>query len=75
MRRWIDKALVGAIGLVIAIIGVVYSTVRADIARLQEHEQGRNERLRAVEVLMDDTRQAVDRVEKKLDKILERGTK
>jgi hypothetical protein len=72
VRRWIDKAFVAALGIIAALITLVWSGVRLQIAQIEEGAQTQSERVIRCEQHQVDMDSRLERMEGKIDKILER---
>jgi len=72
LRRWMDKILLGAMGMVMALVGVVWGTMQYQVNRVDQTQRDFGERVKALEVKIEDVDNRLDRMETKLDKILEK---
>lgn len=71
LRRLIDKALVGALVLCCSLVGVLYARVSGDIDGLMGSNVEIKERLAACEGTLGTVEKRLDRIEGKIDRIIE----
>lgn len=69
LRRWMDKLLVALVIALVGLTGIVYGIQSSRIEKVESAAQ----KIQALEARQEETYRRLDRIEAKLDKLLERA--
>lgn len=72
MRRWTDKALVGATGLVVALTATVWAITSGTVSKVDETQRGHGERIKFIEAQQGETQRRLEKIDQKQDKLDEK---
>ena len=72
LRYWIDLAIKMAIGVLVSIIGLDYRSVKNSLQELQESKYRVSVEVQVIQAELTNIKNRLDRIEGKLDKVLER---
>ena len=73
LRRWLDKIMIGAIGIVFVLFGVVYGAICGDMNKLDSIQRANVERIGKAEQRVVDVDRRLERIENKIDLLLTGG--
>lgn len=71
-RYWIDLVIKAVIGVVISIVGLDYRAVKNSLSELEESKYRVTTEVQVIQTELSFIRQQVERIEKKLDKALDK---
>ncbi len=71
-RYWIDLAIKAVIGVVISIVGMDYRSVKNSLHELEQSKYQVTMEVQILKAELNTIRNQIDRIDKKLDKILEK---
>ena len=69
-RRWIDRALVGAVVGMVALIGLIYATIQSDVKAFDTTQRQHSERITATETEMKTIKVDVQEIKSDVKAIL-----
>ena len=72
VRRWTDKALIGAIGLIVSLVGFMWVTLAQGVSQAQQVNGAQDVRLERMDTTMKILDTRLDRMESKIDQIMDR---
>lgn len=72
LRYWLDLLIKGIIGIVISFVGMDYRSVKNSLQELEQSKYNLTMQVQVMQVELLAVKDRLERIEKKLDKVLER---
>lgn len=72
VRYWLDLAIKAVIGVVVSIVGMDYRQVKNSLKELEQKKYELSVQAQVMHVELVGVKDRLDRIEKKLDKVLEK---
>ena len=72
LRYWLDMAIKAVIGVVISIVGLDYRSVKNSLKELEESKYRVTMEVQVIQSELNHIKQRLERIEGKLDRILEK---
>lgn len=72
VRYWLDIAIKAIIGIVVSVVGLDYKAMKTTLGELQEAKYLLTAQISVIQNETNGTRARLERMESKLDKVLER---
>lgn len=72
MKYWLDIFIKALIGIVVGIVGYDYRSMKNSLTELEQTKYALQMQVQAVEIQMRSFQASLDRIDKKLDKALEK---
>lgn len=72
LRYWLDLAIKGIIGIVISFVGMDYRSVKNSLQELEQSKYNLTMQVQVMQVELTAVKDRLERIEKKLDKALEK---
>jgi hypothetical protein len=72
MRYWLDIFIKALIGIVVGIVGYDYRTMKNSLTELEENKYALRMQVQAIEIQVKALHGTIERIDKKLDKVLDK---
>lgn len=72
MKYWLDILVKAIIGIVVGIVGFDYRSMKNSLTELEESKYALQMQVQAVEIQLKTFQSSLDKIDKKIDKVLEK---
>lgn len=72
LKYWLDLFVKALIGIVVSIVGLDYRSMKNSLSELEQTKHNLQMQVQAVEIQLRNFESSLSRIDKKLDKVLEK---
>lgn len=72
IKYWLDIFVKAIIGIVVSIVGLDYRSMKNTLSELEQTKYNLQMQVKAVEIQLRNFESSIDKIDKKLDKVLDR---
>lgn len=72
LKYWLDIFVKAIIGIVVGIVGLDYRSMKNSLSDLEQTKYNLQMQVKAVEIQLSNFESSLDKIDKKLDKVLDR---